>query len=401
MAIAAHHAPGTATAEFLEQMSDLFGDPIVAFFEDEFPAFPRWSPTFAEEFRAAKGYDFPLEAMDQDVGAAHARAQSRPVRRRHRPRPRRLHQVPDGVRVPSTTCSPRYDQCSRRGTPLLTSLYHLDQFKTMAWANAPGTDQMGDARFHLSLADISGAPRVWLEGFHSHGWGMSLDDQMRLIREWGREGISLFLPHGGYYANRALWWEWAPPEIGWNQPYARHYPAFAETVGRLLSCLSAGSARARRWRCSFRRRRCGPTRKELAGGGRRPSSADRCYVELFGMHSVPSTWELERADRPSLLAEAFYDRITVDEEHVSMFDVPIVLPACVCLRTATVEQLIADAERGRLVVIVEPRPAWSRRERPGRRGVHGARRAAVRARGRRLLAARMSRLLCRRRAPTG
>ena len=356
-AIAAHTAPGTATHTFMERLGDLFGDAIVALFEDEFPAFPRWSPSFAQEFRDAKGYDFPLEAVDQDVGPrtpAHRVALFDVATERVLRGYTRFNA--EWVRKHNLLAG--YDQCSRRGTPLLTSMYHLDQFKTMSWANAPGTDQMGDARFHLSLADIYGAPRVWLEGFHSHGHGMTLSDQMRLIYEWAREGISLFLPHGMYYANRALWWEWAPPEIGWNQPYARHYPAFAATVGRLLSAMSAGRhvpevavlfPQTTVWADTSGTRRWGEAALQ----------AEESYVALFGMHAVPSSWDLERAMKPSLLDEAFYDRITVDEEHVSTFDVPIVLPSCTCLRTATVEQLSAAAERGRVVVVVEPRPAWS------------------------------------------
>lgn len=357
-AIAAHRAPGTGTARWVEELGDLWEDgTIVAYWEDEFPGFPRWSPTFADEFRAAKGYDLPLESFDQDVGPrtpAHRvdvfDVATERILRGYTAHAREFverHGLLGG-----------YDQCSRRGTPLLTTMYHLDQFKTMAWANAPGTDQMGDARFHLSLADIHGSPRVWLEGFHSHGHGMTLSDQMRLIYEWGREGANLFLPHGMYYANRALWWEWAPPEIGWNQPYARHYPAFAATVGRLFSCLSAGRhvpeiavlyPQVTVWADTEGTRRWGPA----------ALAAEDAYVALMGMHSVPSTWELERSMKPSLLAEAFYDRVTVDEEHVSLFDVPIVVPACTCLRTETVRRLIDDAEQGRVVVVLEPRPAWS------------------------------------------
>jgi hypothetical protein len=356
-AIDAHVAPESATGRYLERIRPLLGSTIVALFEDEFPAFPRWSPTFAEEFRAAKGYDFPLEAIDQDVGprtpAYRVDLVDVATERVLGAYTRFQREVVHGHKLLGG-----YDQCSRRGTPLVTSMYHLDQFKTMSWANAPGTDHMGDARFHLSLADIHGAPRVWLEGFHSLGWGLTLDDQMRLIYEWAREGATLYFPHGMYYANRGLWWEWAPPDLGWNQPHARHYHAYAETVGRLLSCLSAGKhvpevavlyPQTTVWADSSGLRRFGPAALR----------ADDCYVDLFGMHSVPSSWDLERADRPSLLAEAFYDRIAVDEEHVSLFDLPIVLPACTCLRTETVRQLIADAERGRVVVIVEPRPAWS------------------------------------------
>ncbi|HET7567857.1 MAG TPA: hypothetical protein VFJ91_07695 [Gaiellaceae bacterium] len=356
-ALAALVDPATKTGEYLVRLRDLMGDPIVALFEDEFVAFPRWAPGFAEEFRAAKGYDFPLEAVDQDIG---------PRTPAHRvdlvdvatERVLRGYGQWQTDFVGTHNLLAGYDQCSRRGTPLLTSLYHFDQFKTMAWANAPGTDHMGDARFHLSLADIHGSPRVWFEGFHSMGWGFTLDDQMRLIYEWGREGANLHLPVCFYYTTKALWWEWAPPDLGWVHPHGVHYPKFAEAVGRLFSALSAGRhvpevavlfPQTTVWADTSGTRRWGPA----------ALAADDCYVELFGMHSVPSGTDLERADRPSLLAEAFYDRIAVDEEHVSLFDVPIVLPACLCLRTETVRRLVADAERGRTVVVVEPRPAWS------------------------------------------
>jgi hypothetical protein len=350
-------APGTATGEYLQRVAPLLGDTIVALFEDEFPAFSRWSRSFADEFRAAKGYDFPLRAFDGDAGPRTPAYRVDLVDVATDRVLRAYTRVQDGF-VRGNGLLGGYDQCSRRGTPLLTSMYHLDQFRTMAWANAPGTDHMGDARFHLFLADISGAPRVWLEGWHSLGWGLTLDDQMRLLYEWAREGASLYVPHGMYYANRALWWEWAPPDLGWNQPHSRHYHAYAETVGRLLSALSAGRhvpevavlfPQTTAWADTSGTRRFG----EAA------LAAERAYLALFGTHSVPSSHELERALRPSLLAEAFYDRIVVDEEHVSSFDVAIVLPACTCLRTATVDRLIADAEHGRTVVIVEPRPAWS------------------------------------------
>ena len=112
-AIAARIAPDAKSGEYLERVSHLLGDPIVALFEDEFPAFPRWSPTFASEFRAAKGYDFPLEAMDQDVGPrtpAH-RVDSR--RGRDRTGPGRLHEVPDRVH--------RQAQPARRLRPVQSS----------------------------------------------------------------------------------------------------------------------------------------------------------------------------------------------------------------------------------------------------------------------------------------
>jgi len=356
-AVEAIMAPGTVNGRHLDAIQDYLGDPIVLMFEDEIPAFPRWAPGFAEDFRARKGYDFPPEAVDQDIGprtpavrwdlfdVATARVEE-------------AYTAITAEWVGKHNLLAGYDQMSRRGTPVLSSAYYLDPFRTMAWANAPGTDQMGDARFHLSVADLTGASRVWLEGFHSHGWGMTLDHQARLLFEWGREGANLFLPHGMYYAGRAFWWEWAPPEQGWKQPYARHYPAFATAVGRLFTALSAGRhvpevavlyPLSTVWASTSGHLEWQPEAQ----------AAERAFITLFGVHGAPSGQEPERFINPSLLADAGYDRIAVDEARLDAFDVPIIVPACLCLQTSTVVRLIEAAEAGRLVIIVEPVPVWS------------------------------------------
>jgi hypothetical protein len=356
-AIEALVAPGTEAGGYLDGAADLLGDVMVAMFEDEIPAFPRWAPDFVDTFRTLKGYDPVPEALETDIGP------TTPAMRwslldvaTTRVEQAYTRFLADWTQRHGLLAG--FDEMSRGGTPLLTIAYYLDPFRTLAWANAPGTDQMGDARFHLSLADIGGHHRVWLEGFHSHGWGMRLSDQARLLFEWGREGANLFLPHGIYYSNRALWWEWASPEMGFKQPYARHYPAFAEMVGRLCLALSAGRHRpevavlyptSTVWAASTGYLRWGPEAIE----------AERAYLQLMGRHHVPSGIDLERAAHPSLLADAGYDRITVDERHIDSFDVPIVVAACRCLTTAAVETLIAAAERGRTVVLVEPLPQWS------------------------------------------
>jgi hypothetical protein len=348
---------GTVNGRHLAAIEDMLGDPIVLMFEDEIPAFPKWAPSFAAEFRERKGYDFPPRAFDQDVGprtpalrwdlfdVATARVEG-------------AYTEVTAAWVDKHKLLAGYDQMSRRGTPILSSAYYLDPFRTMAWANAPGTDQMGDARFHLSVADLTGASRVWLEGFHSHGWGMTLEHQARLLFEWGREGANLFLPHGMYYAGRAFWWEWAPPEMGWKQPYARHYPAFAEAVGRLNTALSSGRhvpevavlyPLSTVWAASTGHLEWGPEAHE----------AEAAYGELFGIHEAPSGQEPERPHRPSLLAEAGYDRIVVDEARIDAFDVPLIVAACRCLQTSTVTRLLALVAAGRQVIMVPPLPEWS------------------------------------------
>jgi hypothetical protein len=355
--IAALTAPDTETGRFIEEFGEFWGDPIVAIFEDEFPAFPRWAPDFADGFRAANGFDLPLEVFERDLGprtpALRVAAYEHAVQRIRRGYTAWQTEFVDGHGLLAG-----YDQMSRRGTPFLSSVYYLDPFRTMTWANAPGTDQMGDARFHLSLADLAGSPRVWLEGFHSHGHGLSLSDQMRLINEWSREGISLYLPHGGYYATRALWWEWAPPENVWQAPNARHYAAFADTVGRLLSCVSAGR-HVPEIAVLYPLRTVWADMTGHLQLGPHGMAAESTYIDVFGLHAVPSGWDLERFERPSVLADAGYDRVAVDEEHVDFWPVPVVVPASLCLRTDTVERLIAHAERGHAVVVVEPVPEWS------------------------------------------
>jgi hypothetical protein len=356
-AVEALSGPGTIGERHMAAIEDMLGDPIVLMFEDEIPAFPRWAPDMAAVFRARKGYDFPVAAFDQDLGPSTPKyrwdlfdvATSR---------------VEDAYTAVTSEWVDKhgllagYDQMSRRGTPVLSSLYYLDPFRTMKWANAPGTDQMGDARFHLSIADLDGHSRVWLEGFHSHGWGMSLEHQARLLFEWGREGANLFLPHGMYYSGRAFWWEWAPPEMGWKQPYARHYPAFAAAVGRLNLVLSAGRhvpevavlyPLSTVWADTVGHLEWGP----------HAQLAEQTYTRLFGVHAAPSGMEPERASHPSVLAEAGYDRVVVDEARIDAFDVPVVVGACVCLQTSTVSRLLALARAGRHIVLVEPLPQWS------------------------------------------
>ncbi|MBW3560985.1 MAG: hypothetical protein KY437_00645 [Actinobacteria bacterium] len=350
-------APGTIGYDNVDQVGDLLGDAIRLMFEDEIIAFPRWSPTFAAEFREQKGYDAPIAAFDQDIGPTTPAVRydlfDVATTRVERAYTRRMADF-----VAEHRLLAGYDQMSRRGTPILASLYHLDPFRTMTWANAPGMDQMGDARFHLSVADLTGASRVWLEGFHSHGWGMTLAHQMRLLYEWGREGANLYLSHGMYYSGRAFWWEWAPPEMGWKQPYARHYPAFAAACGRLMMALSAGR-HVPEVAVLYPLSTVWADTTDHLEWGDDAWLAEHTYNAIFGLHAAPSGQEPERPEQPSVLAEAFYDRVVVDEAHVDTYDVPIVVPACRCLRRVTVEKLLGAATAGGLVVLVRPVPEWS------------------------------------------
>jgi len=120
---------------------------------------------------------------------------------------------------------------------------YLDYFRTHRNYNSPGCDMDGEPKPHSSMVHVHGGKRVWLEAFHSSGWGGTLEETMHWLVPWFQAGITLYSPHAVYYSTRGGWWEWAPPDTGWRQPYYEHYPVFADTVSRVCSLLSAGTHR--------------------------------------------------------------------------------------------------------------------------------------------------------------
>ena len=46
----------------------------------------------------------------------------------------------------------------------------------------------GEAKLHSSLAHLYGRPRVFLEAFHSSGWGTTLDDTLQWLLPWLQQG---------------------------------------------------------------------------------------------------------------------------------------------------------------------------------------------------------------------
>jgi hypothetical protein len=320
--------------------------------------FATGSPAFAEEFRALKGFDPPAVpfAPSDDPRMPALRWQVCDVARQ---RIESAYTAQFTALLRERGLLAGYDQMSRGGTPIMGSLAYVDPFRTMTWATAPGSDQMGDIRFHLSVATLTGAPRVWLEGFHSQGQGLTLAHQAEALFEWAREGASLFLPHGGYYSTRGMWWEWASPEMLWRQPYARHYAPFAEAMGRVMMVAAAGQHHpevavlhplSTVWADTV-------GHMEWGEDARR---ANRVYTELMGMHGSARWDRPDRWAAPSALHDAGYDRMAVNEDWLDRVpDLPVVLPACRCLPLAVVDALISRAERGIPVVIVEPVPDWS------------------------------------------
>lgn len=236
----------TIHGEFERRTGEYFGDVIVGSFQDELPTLPRWSGQFASTFTSMHGYDLLpwLDALWEDFGG-----EERRIRRDYHATRARLAE--DAFFKPLFTwhdergllCGVDQQGPARAGDPKGTVSIYADYLRTHRWYGAPGSDHHGEAKIHSSLAHLYGRERVWIEAFHSSGWGGTLEETFDWLIPWLRAGANLYDPHATYYSTRGGWFEWAPPSTDWRQPYWRHYRAFADAVARLCRILSAGEHR--------------------------------------------------------------------------------------------------------------------------------------------------------------
>ncbi|MFH1741930.1 MAG: glycosyl hydrolase [bacterium] len=226
------------------------GKSIAGSFQDEFPELPRYSRRFAEEFRKRKGYDL-LEYLpvlyDEVIGQIGSPDDPTPIQIRCDANDTAAALCEEAFFIPlhewhekhGLLCG--YDQTNRNADPIRGDRYYIDYFKTMRHYSVPGSDMDGDSKPHQSIADLYKRPRVWIEAFHSSGWGQTLEEINTLLNPWLVNGATLYDPHAIYYSIHGSYWEWAPPDTGWRQPYFQHYKAFADYISRLTYVLSQGS----------------------------------------------------------------------------------------------------------------------------------------------------------------
>ncbi|CAM3448038.1 glycosyl hydrolase [Isoptericola cucumis] len=229
--------------EFDRRLPEHLGSVIAGSFQDELPAMPTWSARFADEFARRRGYDLldHLPSLWERGGAAddEVRADYHLVRTQLAEeaffRPLGEWHERRGMLVGADQTNP-----ARAGWPTQSSQLYGDYFATHRWINAVGSDHEGDARVHSSMADLYGHPRVWIESFHSSGWGGTLEDTWDWLLPFFRSGADLYNPHAVYYDTRAGWFEWAPPGTDFRQPYYAAYPSFARAVARTSALLTWG-----------------------------------------------------------------------------------------------------------------------------------------------------------------
>ena len=91
-----------------------------------------------------------------------------------------------------------------------------------------------------SIAHLYKRPRVWLEGYHSLGWGATPGTLMKATNENFLFGCTLLNLHGLYYTTHGSFWEWAPPCYHFRMPYWDHMGVFLKYYERLSYLLSQG-----------------------------------------------------------------------------------------------------------------------------------------------------------------
>ncbi|MFC7619560.1 hypothetical protein [Microlunatus sp. GCM10028923] len=230
--------------EFERRVPQHLGTVIVGSFQDELPPVNTWTPRFAEHFAELKGYDLikelPALFTGDDDRSAKIRTDYYEVRTALAEQAffRPLGEWHDryGMLLGADQSHP-----ARSGWPTQSTQLYSDYFRTHRWYNAVGSDHNGDAKVHSSMAHLYGHDRVWMESFHSSGWGGTLEETYDWLIPFVGSGADLYNPHASYFGTFGGWFEWAPPSTDWRQPYWAHYPEFATAVARLCSVANWGS----------------------------------------------------------------------------------------------------------------------------------------------------------------
>ncbi|MFJ6388125.1 glycosyl hydrolase [Streptomyces sp. NPDC091972] len=231
--------------EYDRRVPEHLGNVIAGSFQDELPATNSWTARFPEEFRTRRGYELldhlpALFAGNDSDRARKIRADYYAVRAELTEealfRPLAAWHEERGLLLGCDQSHP-----ARSGYPAQSTQLYSDYFRTHRWYSAAGSDHHGDAKVHSSMAHLYGHERVWIESFHSSGWGGTLEETYDWLLPFLRSGANLYNPHASYFGTAGGWFEWAPPSTDWRQPYWRQYPAFSRAVARICSILSWGT----------------------------------------------------------------------------------------------------------------------------------------------------------------
>ncbi|MDQ1256082.1 MAG: hypothetical protein QG656_678 [Candidatus Hydrogenedentes bacterium] len=330
------------------------GKALNYFFHDELNFGVRgwlWTDRFAEEFQVRKGYDIVplLPALFFDIGPKTPKIRLdysdvmvslteecffRPIFEWHWKR---------GIMY---ACDPG----SRGGDPLEFG----DYFRCIRWYSAPGHDTPGGRadlrkdKVSSSIAHLYQRPRVWLEGYHSLGWGATpatiFDSSCRNFLY----GASLLNLHGLYYTTHGGYWEWAPPCYHFRMPYWDHMGSFFKYFERLSYLLSQGMHR-----CDVAM--LYPTAPLEAGVGEGAvETAFKTGEDLYLRHGI----DFDFMDFESL------DRALIEDRQLCVAGEAyrvLILPSMRAVRQSTLDKALAFYRAGGVVIALGALPEASDR----------------------------------------
>jgi len=236
-----------------DRVGDHLGTTLTMFFQDELDfgaRWPFWTPALPEAFALSKGYPLAgrLAELWCDRGPATAKLRvdfadvAVGLLERHYFKP--VHEWHE-----QHNCLFGHDNAGR-GAIAVGRDYYGDYMRTMRWYSAPGSDDpdlRGPRAFKglkvaSSIATLYRRPRVWAECFHSSGWGATPAAMIDGLNGVFSLGATLINLHGLYYTTAASWWEWAPPDFHFRQPYWACMDAFNAYATRLSWLLAHGEA---------------------------------------------------------------------------------------------------------------------------------------------------------------
>ena len=348
-------------AKFFQRFEDRCpgeaGKGLNFFFSDELDFGIRgflWNDIFAREFSKRKGYDITpeLPALFTDLG----------------PRTPKVRMDYNDVMVALSEenfFKPLYDWHTDRG--MIFGCDHGgrgtdvtefgDYFRTQRWMSGPGCDQpellrdIVKNKVASSIAHLYERPRTWLEGFHSSNWGTSSARVADAIFANYAMGQNLLSLHGLYYSTHGGWWEWAPPDNHFRQPYWADMTELLRCTERLSYLLSQGVHR-----CDVAVMYPVATVEAGIQGEAAVQTAFAVGRDLYGRGIDFDFIDFESLAR----ARVEKGELRVSGERYRA----LILPAMSAVRSSTLEKALAFARAGGVVIAIGALPIAS--ERSGR-----------------------------------
>jgi hypothetical protein len=358
------------------------GRTVTVSFQDELDfgsQMPFWSSRLLEEFQKHKGYDLTLflPALWHDIGPSSSKV-------------RIDYQDVVTTLFEKNYFIPIFEWHEQRGILFGHDNYgrgairrgqkaYGDPFRTQRWYSAPGTDDpkldgpraFKGLKVSSSIAHLYGRQRVWCECFHSSGWGTTPAEVLKGLHADFIFGATVVNLHGLYYSTHGSWWEWAPPDFHFRQPYWEHTKTFNVYLSRLCQTLSEGTHV-----CDVAilypitsieagldqrvpARTDGPYSEIQAGDCEEWEDQSEAHAFGLGLHLVKAGIDFDFIDFQSLERAEIHDcALHVSGEAYRV----LILPAVTAVRFSTLEKAREFSRSGGVVIAYGCKPCISERQ---------------------------------------